>query len=76
MIYKHLFTNVFTVLDTFDKEVFFYFTSEIRYGKIHIVNIKVIKKGGRNMTWKTINMHLTKGSIFAVYGDSAPFFKR
>ena len=27
------------------------------------------------MTWKTINMHLTKGSIFAVYGDSAPFFR-
>ncbi len=76
MIYKHLFTNVFTVLDTFDKEVFFYFTSKIRYGKIHIVNIKVLKEGGRSMTWKTINMHLTKGSIFAVYGDSAPFFKR
>ena len=27
------------------------------------------------MTWKTVNIKLKKGSIFAVYGDSAPFFQ-
>lgn len=26
------------------------------------------------MTWKTENLHLMKGSILAVYGDSALFF--
>ena len=27
------------------------------------------------MFWKTRNLQLSKGSIFAPYGDSAPFFK-
>lgn len=28
------------------------------------------------MTWKTTNIHLMKGSILAVYGDSALFFRK
>lgn len=27
------------------------------------------------MTWKTSNIHLMKGDVFAVYGDSALFFR-
>lgn len=27
------------------------------------------------MSWKMINLQVKKGSIFAIYGDSAPFFK-
>jgi hypothetical protein len=26
------------------------------------------------MTWKTTNIHLMKGNVMAVYGDSALFF--
>ena len=28
------------------------------------------------MTWKTTNIHLMKGSILAVYGDSALIFRK
>ena len=27
------------------------------------------------MTWKTSNIHLMKGNVFAVYGDIALFFR-
>lgn len=27
------------------------------------------------MFWKMTNVQLTKGSIFPIYGDSAPFYK-
>ncbi|SCW47471.1 hypothetical protein SAMN02910400_00888 [Lachnospiraceae bacterium C10] len=28
------------------------------------------------MTWKTVNIHMMKGDVFAVYGDSALFFRQ
>ena len=28
------------------------------------------------MSWKTVNLHLMKGAILAVYGDSALFFRK
>lgn len=28
------------------------------------------------MIWKMINLQLQKGSIFLLYGDSAPFFRK
>lgn len=28
------------------------------------------------MIWKMINLQLQKGSIFPLYGDSAPFFRK
>lgn len=27
------------------------------------------------MTWKTMNIHLMKGDVLCVYGDSALFFR-
>ena len=28
------------------------------------------------MSWKTVNLHLMKGAILAVYGDGALFFRK
>ena len=38
-------------------------------------NSSIIKKGVSMMFWKMTNVQLTKGSIFPIYGDSAPFYK-
>lgn len=53
--------------------------SKIFYALTPILcNAKLIRKyveRSTYMTWKTVNLHLMKGSILAVYGDSALFFR-
>jgi len=52
----------------------FLFTGQFLY--VSLLKVILTKKGGRIMTWKTVNIHLIKGSIFANDRDSAPYFKR
>lgn len=39
-----------------------------------IIN-KIMQRKERIMNWKTVNIHLAKGSILVVYRDSALIFR-